>query len=76
MVERSSDVPDFTLPSDQGEQAEFGAKFGLNFPLLADEHHSVAEAYGVWGETKWGSVSSAAHSSSSKTTRWGRCGGT
>ncbi len=110
MVEKGSDAPDFTLPSDRGEQvslsglrgrrvllyfypkddtpgctiqacdfrdamprfegvdavvlgvspdsvdshAEFRAKFGLNFPLLADEDHSVAEAYGVWGETKWG----------------------
>ncbi len=28
--------------------ATFRAKFDLNFPLLADEEHSVAEAYGVW----------------------------
>jgi peroxiredoxin Q/BCP len=26
----------------------FRDKFGLNFPLLADEEHAVAEAYGVW----------------------------
>jgi thioredoxin-dependent peroxiredoxin len=25
---------------------------GLNFRLLADEDHSVAETYGVWGEKK------------------------
>lgn len=30
--------------------ATFRAKFDLNFPLLADEEHSVAEAYGVWKE--------------------------
>ena len=24
--------------------------YGLNFPLLADEDHEVAEAYGVWRE--------------------------
>jgi peroxiredoxin Q/BCP len=30
--------------------ANFAAKFGLEFPLLADEDHSVAEAYGVWVE--------------------------
>jgi peroxiredoxin Q/BCP len=28
--------------------ASFAAKHGLGFPLLADEHHAVAEAYGVW----------------------------
>ena len=30
--------------------AAFRAKYDLNFPLLADEEHSVAEAYGVWKE--------------------------
>jgi peroxiredoxin Q/BCP len=29
---------------------KFRDKFGLNFPLLADERHEVAEAYGVWKE--------------------------
>jgi thioredoxin-dependent peroxiredoxin len=28
----------------------FDKKFALGFPLLADEHHEVAEAYGVWVE--------------------------
>jgi thioredoxin-dependent peroxiredoxin len=28
--------------------AKFAAKFDLAFPLLSDEDHSVAEAYGVW----------------------------
>jgi peroxiredoxin Q/BCP len=28
----------------------FRAKFGLNFPLLEDQGHEVAEAYGVWKE--------------------------
>jgi peroxiredoxin Q/BCP len=28
--------------------AKFDDKFGLGFTLLADEDHSVAEAYGVW----------------------------
>jgi thioredoxin-dependent peroxiredoxin len=38
----------------------FHDKQGLNFPLLADEDHSVADRYGVWGEksmygrTYWG----------------------
>lgn len=29
---------------------KFAAKFGLTFPLAADEDHAVAEAYGVWVE--------------------------
>ncbi|HKH13664.1 MAG TPA: thioredoxin-dependent thiol peroxidase [Solirubrobacterales bacterium] len=38
----------------------FDDKFGLGFTLLADEDHSVAEAYGTWvekrmyGKTYWG----------------------
>jgi len=30
--------------------AEFTGDFGLTFPLLADEDHAVALAYGAWGE--------------------------
>ena len=30
--------------------AKFDEKFSLDFPLLADESHAVAEAYGVWVE--------------------------
>jgi peroxiredoxin Q/BCP len=30
--------------------ARFDDKYGLDFPLLADEDHAVAEAYGVWVE--------------------------
>jgi thioredoxin-dependent peroxiredoxin len=30
--------------------AAFDQKYRLGFPLLADEDHSVAEAYGVWVE--------------------------
>ncbi len=30
--------------------AKFAGKYGLEFPLLSDEDHSVAEAYGVWVE--------------------------
>ena len=29
---------------------KFINKFDLNFPLLSDEDHKVAEAYGAWGE--------------------------
>jgi thioredoxin-dependent peroxiredoxin len=28
--------------------SKFDQKFGLDFPLLADEGHKVAEQYGVW----------------------------
>jgi peroxiredoxin Q/BCP len=31
-------------------QAKFDQKHGLGYPLLADEDHTVAEAYGVWAE--------------------------
>src|SRR6202035_2673458 len=30
--------------------AKFDDKYGLGFPLLADEDHAVAERYGVWIE--------------------------
>ena len=30
--------------------SKFDQKFGLGFPLLADEDHEVAERYGVWVE--------------------------
>ena len=37
-------------PDKPGKQKRFDEKYGLGFPLLADEDHSVAEAYGSWGE--------------------------
>jgi len=33
---------------DIASKATFAAKHALNFPLLADEDHAVAEKYGVW----------------------------
>ena len=33
---------------DEASKARFAKKFDLNFPLLADEDHEVAEKYGVW----------------------------
>jgi peroxiredoxin Q/BCP len=39
-------------PDKPAKQAKFDQKYGLGFPLLADEDHAVAEAYGVWGEKK------------------------
>ena len=35
-------------PDPVKKVAKFDDKYGLGFPLLADEDHSVAEAYGVW----------------------------
>ncbi len=35
---------------DEASKAKFAERFNLNFPLLADEHHGVAEKYGVWQE--------------------------
>src|SRR5690242_10636133 len=32
---------------------KFADKFHLNFPLLADANHAVAEKYGVWQEKKF-----------------------
>jgi peroxiredoxin Q/BCP len=37
-------------PDGIDSHRKFSAKLKLPFPLLADEDHAVAEAYGVWGE--------------------------
>ena len=37
-------------PDGVASHRKFRQKFSLPFPLLADESHAVAEAYGVWGE--------------------------
>ena len=37
----------------QKRQANFRNKFSFPFPLLADEDHSVIEAFGVWGPKKF-----------------------
>ena len=37
-------------PDKPAKQKKFDDKYGLGFPLLADEDHSVAEAYEVWTE--------------------------
>jgi thioredoxin-dependent peroxiredoxin len=62
-------LPDYTAaasvvlgasPDPVARVKRFHDKQGLNFTLLADEDHSVAEAYGVWdeksmyGKTHWG----------------------
>ena len=37
-------------PDKPAAQAKFDTKYGLGFPLLSDPDHTVAEAYGAWGE--------------------------
>lgn len=39
-------------PDTVGAQRKFAEKYDLDFTLLADEDHSVAELYGVWGDKK------------------------
>lgn len=39
-------------PDTVAAQRKFADKYGLDFTLLADEDHRVAELYGVWGEKK------------------------
>lgn len=47
-------------PDEVDAVKKFAAKFDLEFTLLADADHAVAEAYGAWGEksmygkTYWG----------------------
>ena len=37
-------------PDKPAKQLKFDEKYGLGFPLLADEDHAVAEAFEVWTE--------------------------
>jgi peroxiredoxin Q/BCP len=37
-------------PDSMKSHQRFATKFNLPFPLLVDEGHKVADAYGVWGE--------------------------
>ncbi len=37
-------------PDAPEKQMKFDAKYGLDFPLLSDPDHRVAEAYAVWAE--------------------------
>jgi peroxiredoxin Q/BCP len=39
-------------PDTVAAQKKFAEKFDLDFILLADEDHRVAELYGTWGEKK------------------------
>ena len=35
---------------DSKSKARFADKYGLQFPLLADENHAVIDSYGAWQE--------------------------
>ena len=37
----------------QKKQANFKSKYEFQFPLLADEDHTVIETFGVWGPKKF-----------------------
>jgi peroxiredoxin Q/BCP len=37
-------------PDAPAQQKKFMEKYNLNFPLLSDPDHRVAEAWGAWGE--------------------------
>jgi peroxiredoxin Q/BCP len=61
ITERGADVWGIS-PQGAQSKAAFSDKFDLPFPLLADEAHEVAEAYGSWvekqnyGKTYWGTA--------------------
>jgi peroxiredoxin Q/BCP len=40
-------------PDKEAAHKKFVTKYELPFTLLADTDHSIAEAYGVWGEKKF-----------------------
>jgi peroxiredoxin Q/BCP len=45
-------------PDDSASHAAFVSKYGLNFPLLGDVDHAVAQRYGAWREkNKYGKLS-------------------
>jgi peroxiredoxin Q/BCP len=49
-VERAGAVVLGVSPDGVASHLKFKNKHSLPFPLLADEDHAVAEAYGAWGE--------------------------
>jgi peroxiredoxin Q/BCP len=51
--ERAGAVVLGVSPDGEASHVKFKEKFGLPFPLLADEEHRVSEQYGVWGEKKY-----------------------
>ena len=51
--ERAGAVVLGVSPDNEKSHVKFKKKFELPFTLLADTDHSVAEAYGVWGEKSY-----------------------
>jgi peroxiredoxin Q/BCP len=49
-VEQAGAVVLGVSPDGVSSHQKFRAKYQLPFPLLADPDHTVAEAYGAWGE--------------------------
>ena len=49
-VQRAGAVVLGVSPDDIASHKKFKHKYSLPFPLLADTDHSVAAAYGAWGE--------------------------
>ena len=49
-IDKSDTVVVGISPDPVKAVAKFKEKYKLNFPLLADEEHKVAEKYGVWAE--------------------------
>lgn len=37
-------------PDQPDKQLAFDQKYGLGFPLLSDQDHAIADAWGTWGE--------------------------
>ena len=50
MAERSPSRRDGSKADKPAAQKKFDDKYSLGFPLLCDTEHTVAEAYGAWGE--------------------------
>ncbi len=48
-------------PTPSHSHVKFRAKYGLQFPLLADTEHAVAEAYGTWVEKSTCTARSTGH---------------
>jgi peroxiredoxin Q/BCP len=52
--ERTGAVVLGVSPDSAASHVKFKGKYDLPFTLLADEDHSVSEAYGTWVEKKFG----------------------
>ncbi len=50
MIEEKNAVVLGVSPDGIESHQQFKSKYDLPFTLLVDEDHSIAEAYGVWGE--------------------------